>query len=59
MKEVSLLFLYPSLVMKLIHHDIYEIIDISMRDSQIGNRKEKNIRNHTWVLNSIINETLT
>ena len=45
--------------MKLIYHDIYEIIDISISDSQIGSRKGKNIRNHVWVLNSIINETLT
>ena len=45
--------------MKLIYQDISEIIDNSMSDSQIGSRKRKNIRNHIWVLNSIINESLT
>ena len=45
--------------MKLINRDIYEIIDESMSDSQIGSRKGKNIRNHVWVLNSIICDTLS
>ena len=30
-----------------------------MSDSQIGSIKGKNIRNHIWVLNSIICDTLT
>ena len=45
--------------MKLVYKDIYEIIDESMSDSQIGSRKGKNIRNHVWVLNSIICDTLS
>ena len=44
--------------MKMIYRDIYETIDKSMSDSQIGGRKGKNIRNHIWVLNSIITDTL-
>ena len=45
--------------MKLVYKDIYEIIDESMSDSQIGSRKGKNIRFHVWVLNSIICDTLS
>ena len=40
--------------MKMIYQDIYDIIDQSMSDSQIGSRKDKNIRNHVWVVNSVI-----
>ena len=45
--------------MKMIYRDIYETIDQSISDSQIGGRKTKNIRNHVWVLNSIIIVTLS
>ena len=38
---------------------MYKSIDKSMSDSQIGSRKGKNIRNHIWVLNSIIADTLS
>ena len=44
--------------MKLIYQEIYEIIDKSMSDSQIGSRKGKNIRNHVWILNSILSDVL-
>ena len=45
--------------MKLIYKDIYETIDTSISDSQIGSRKGKNIIYHVWVLNSIICDTLS
>jgi hypothetical protein len=45
--------------MKLIYQDIYDVIDKSMSDSQVGSRKRKNIRNHIWVVNSIICDTLS
>ena len=45
--------------MKLVYKDIYETIDASLSDSQIGGLKDKNIRNHVWVLNSIISDTLS
>ena len=43
-----------SILMKLIYKDYYSILDSSMSDSQIGGRKNKNIRNHVWILNAII-----
>ena len=58
-RGIFIVSIFRSLVMKLIYRDIYEIIDESMSDSQIGSRKEKNIRNHVWVLNSIICDTLS
>ena len=58
-RGIFIVSIFRSLVMKLIYTDIYEIIDESMSDSQIGSRKGKNIRNHVWVLNSIICDTLS
>ena len=57
-RGIFIVSIFRSLLMKLIYQDIYDVVDNSMSDSQIGSRKGKNIRNHVWVLNSIINETL-
>ena len=46
------------ILMKLVYKDKYAIVDKNMSDSQIGARKKKNIRNHIFVLNGIINEAL-
>ena len=45
---------FRALLMKLIYKDIYKIIDKSMGDTQIGSRKNVNIRNHIWVVDSVI-----
>ena len=45
--------------MKLIYGDKYDEIDANMSDSQVGGRKGKNIRNHTWVINGIICDVLS
>ena len=50
---------FRSLIMKLIYQEIYEIIDKSMSESQIGSRRGKNIRNHVWILNSIVSDILS
>ena len=47
-----------SILMKLIYNDEYDTIDVNMSDSNIGAKKRKNIRNHIFILNRIINETL-
>ena len=44
--------------MKMIYKDKYPIIDKAMSDSNIGARKQKNIINHIFVLNSIIHDVL-
>ena len=50
--------IFRSILMRLIYRDNYDTIDRSMSDSQVGGRKKKNIRNHIWVINGIINDVL-
>ena len=50
--------LFRTILMKLVYHDKYPVVDGNMSDSQIGGRKKKNIRNHIFVLNGIINEAI-
>ena len=45
--------------MKLIYNEKYETIDSSMSDSNVGARRNKNIRNHIFVINGIINDVLS
>ena len=42
--------------MKLIYGDKYDIVDKNMSDSNVGARK--NIRNHIFIINEIINKAL-
>ena len=53
-RGVFVVSVFRSLLMKLIYKDINKTIDKSMGDSQMGSRKNMNIRNYIWVLNSII-----
>ena len=50
---------YRSILMKLINRDISDIVENNMSDSQIGSRKNKNVRNHIWVVNAVITEALS
>ena len=45
--------------MKMIYSDKYSTIDKSMSDSNIGARKNKNIRNHIFVVNSVLHDVLS
>ena len=45
--------------MKMIYKEKYDMIDKNMSDSNIGARKEKNIRNHIYVVNSIVHDVLS
>ena len=47
------------ILMKMIYADKYDVIDKSMSDSNIGARKKKNIRNHIFVVNSILHDVLS
>jgi hypothetical protein len=44
--------------MKMIYKEKYSIIDQSMSDLNIGARKNKNIHNHIFVVNSIFHNVL-
>ena len=45
-----------SILDKLIYNDKYNIIDQNMSDSNIGGRKGRNIRDHLFVINAILND---
>ena len=45
--------------MKMVYQDKYDIVDKNMSDSNVGARRNKNIRNHLFVINGIINDVLT
>ena len=44
--------------MKMVWSDVYEILDKNMSDSNIDGRRNKNIRNHVFIINGIINEVI-
>ena len=48
-----------TILKKLIYKDTYETIDTNLTDSNVGARKNKNIRNHSFVINGIINDTVS
>ena len=50
--------IFRSLILKLIYNDEYDNIDKNMSDSNVGGRKKKNIRNHIFIVNGIINEAV-
>ena len=47
-----------TILMKMLHTRTYEVVAQSMTDSQIGARKLKSVRNHIFVLNSVISDVL-
>ena len=57
-RGIFLVSIYRAIIMKLQYNDKMKIIDKSMSDSQVGARANKNIRNHTWIINGVINEVL-
>ena len=45
--------------MKLVYDRTYEIVASNMTDAQIGARKNKSVRNHLFILNSIISDVMS
>ena len=58
-RGIFLITIIRSILMRLIYFDKYEQIDGSMSDSQVGGRKGKNVRNHIWIINGVINDVLS
>ena len=58
-RGIFLVNLFRTILMKMIYGRKYDIIEDSMSDSNIGARKRKNIRNHIFVVNSIIHDVLS
>ena len=47
-----------SILDKMIYNDIYETVDANMSSSNIGARKNRNIRDHLFVINGVTNDIL-
>ena len=45
-----------SILDKMIYNDIYNMVDASMSSSNIGARRNRNIRDHLFVINGILND---
>ena len=56
---IFLVSIFRTILMKMVYKDKYKTIDKSMSDSNIGARKDKNIRNHIFIVNSIIHDVLS
>ena len=48
-----------TILMKLVYERTYEQVSSTMTDAQIGARKKKSVRNHIFVLNSIISDVMS
>ena len=57
-RGIFIVNLFRSILMKLVYGDKYELVDKNMSDSNVGARKMKNIRNHIFVLNGVINDVI-
>ena len=57
-RGIFLVTVFRSILMKMIYNDKYDIVDQNMSDSNVGARKRKNIRNHIFIINGIINDVL-
>ena len=57
-RGIFIVNVFRSILTKLIYQDNYDKIDKNMSDSNIGARRNKNIRNHSFILNGIINDAV-
>ena len=58
-RGIFIVSIFRTILMKMIYKDRYGTIESSMSDSNIGARKQKNIRNHIFIVNSIIHDVLS
>ena len=57
-RGIFVVSIFRSILMKLLYNDNIETIENQMSTSQVGGRKNMNVRNHIWVLNGIIQDVL-
>lgn len=57
-RRIFILTVLKKIMDKLIYFDNYYSIDSHMSDSNIGTRKDKNIRNHLFIIYGIINSVV-
>ena len=58
-RGIFIVNIFKSLLMRLIHQYKADIIDSNMSDFQIGGRKRKNVRDHIFAVNGVIQEALS
>ena len=58
-RGIFLVSILRTILMKMIYMQKYKTIDDSMSDSNIGARKKKNIRNHIFIVNSVLHDVLS
>ena len=58
-RGIFIVTILRTILMRLIYLDYYTQLDESMSDSQVGARKGKNVRNHIWIVNGIIQDVLS
>ena len=58
-RGIFIVNLFRSMIMKMVYDDKYALVDGNMSDSNVGARRNKNIRNHIFILNGIITEVIT
>ena len=51
--------LFRTILMKMVYKEKYRVIDKAMSGSNFGARKQKNNRNHIFVVNSVIHDVLS
>ena len=57
-RGIFIVNVFRSILMKMVYNDKYNTVDKNMSDSNVGARRGKNIRNHIFVLNGIVNEAV-
>ena len=58
-RGIFIVSIFRSILMKLIYNEKYEVIESNMSDSNVGARRNKNIRNHIFIINGIISDVLS
>ena len=57
-RGIFILSVFRKIIDRLIYQEFYPMIDARMSDSNIGARKNKNIRNHLFIVYGVINSVL-
>ena len=57
-RGIFVISILRTILMRLIYEDNNELLDSEMSDSQVGARKGRNIRNHLFILYSVIQDVL-
>ena len=55
-RGIFLIHKYRSLIMRMILDDKYDIIDNYMSDSNVGDRRERGIRDHLFIVNGVMHQ---